>query len=76
MTSSLHWRIGRRVWILSALVLLLLAGHGIGLAFVSSHLMPSVAVAGGVLLLMVLKHVGVMGPLFVLFRRWRKGRHG
>jgi hypothetical protein len=49
----------------------LLAGHGAILYYVSSHVMLSVAVLSSAILLLVIKHVGLLGSLYVPFRRRR-----
>ena len=61
----------RRVWVLPALVIALLAGHGVLLYYVSSHVMLSAAVLSGAIVLLVLKHLGLLGPLYARFRRRR-----
>jgi hypothetical protein len=48
---------------------ILLAGHGIILYYVSSHTAVSAAVVSGVIVLIVIKHLGLLGPLYALFRR-------
>jgi len=63
----------RRVWMLPVLLIVLLAGHGVILSYVSSHVVLSTAVLSGAIILLVLKHVGLLGPLYALFRRRRSG---
>ncbi len=53
-----------------AAIAVLAAVHGGILYYVWSHARLSLAVVSGVVLLMVIKHVGLLGPLFVLLRRW------
>ena len=43
-------------------VAVLIAGHGIILYYVSSHLALSAAVVSGVIVLVVIKHLGLLGP--------------
>lgn len=69
MHNLRHLLARRHVRILPALVIALLAGHGVILYYVSSHMVLSAAVLSGVILLLLLKHVGLLGPLYVLFRR-------
>ena len=55
------------ILIMAAGIVLLIAGHGIILYFVSSHVGVSTVVA--VFLLIVLKHLGVFGSGYALLRR-------
>ncbi len=64
----------RRIWMLPVLVIVLLAAHGVILYYVSSRVMLSAAVLSGAIILLVLKHVGLLGPVYALFRR-RHSRH-
>lgn len=47
----------------------LTAGHGIALHYLLSHAALSAAVASGVMILVVVKHLGLLGSLYALFRR-------
>ncbi len=58
---------------LAVLVTALLAGHGAILYYVSSHVMLSAAVLSGAIILLVIKHLGLLGPLYALWRRRRPG---
>ncbi len=58
-----------RLLILSAAALLLVSGHAIFLRYVVSHTALSGAVLLGVIALVVIKHVGLFGPLYAVFRR-------
>lgn len=62
-----------RGWMLPILVIVLLAFHGAILYFMSSHVVLSGAVLSGAVLLLVIKHLGVLGPLYGLIRRRRRG---
>ena len=56
-----------------ALAVLLIAGHGVILYYASSHLALSAGLVSGVILLIVIKHLGLLGPAYALFRRrWLK----
>jgi hypothetical protein len=56
-----------------ALAVLLIAGHGVILYYASSHLALSAGLVSGVILLIVIKHLGLFGPVYALFRRcWLK----
>jgi hypothetical protein len=62
----------RHVWLPALLVIALLAAHFIVLNFAWSHLaLPTVAI--GVAILVVVKHLGLLGPLYALLGR-RRGR--
>jgi hypothetical protein len=56
---------------LPVLLVAFLAGHGVIVYYVWSHMMLSAAVLSGGIILLVLKHVGLLGPMYVLFRRRR-----
>lgn len=58
-----------RILILSVGTIVLVAGHGIVLYVASSHMALSTAAMLGVIALVVLRHLGLLGPLFALFRR-------
>ena len=68
-----HDRPRVRLWIVLVGVAALIAGHGIILYYVSSHTALSAAIVSGVLLLVVVKHLRLLGPLYALFRR--RSRH-
>jgi hypothetical protein len=65
-----HVRIPVRPW-----MLLVLAGvigfivHAALLYYVVAHMSLSVAAVSGVVILIVIKHLGLLGPLYALFRR-------
>jgi hypothetical protein len=73
MNKRPHLLARRRVWMLPVLVIVLLAGHGVLLYYVSSHVMLSAAVLSGAIILLVIKHLGLVGPLYALLRRRRSG---
>lgn len=68
------------VWMLALLAVILVAGHGTVLYYVSSHVAVSGAVALGVTVLLVLKHLGLLagllGPVYALIRRRSASRGG
>ena len=68
-----HRRLLTRSGISLIAVAILIAGHGIVLYFVSSHTTLSAAVLSSVIILVVIKHLGLLGALFALFRR--RSRH-
>jgi hypothetical protein len=59
----------RRRGMLPLLVIGLLASHGIILYYVSSQVVLSAAVLLGAIIVLVIKHVGLLGPLYSRFRR-------
>jgi membrane protein YdbS with pleckstrin-like domain len=67
-----HNRRRIRHWVALVGGVVLIAGHGIILYYVSSHTALSVAVVSGVLVLVVVKHLGLLGQLSALFRRGSK----
>jgi hypothetical protein len=69
MNRPPHRLARRRVWMLPVLVVGLLAGHGIILYNVSSHVLLPAAVLLGVIMVLVIKHVGLLGPLYSRLRR-------
>jgi len=72
-TMKDHRPLRVRRWLLAALVIALMAGHGIILYYVSSHRIMSAAVLSGVIVLVVIKHLGLIGPGYALLRR--RSRH-
>jgi hypothetical protein len=68
-TITGHSLFRRRIWMLVVLAVMLIAGHGITLYYVSSHLVLSAGLLSGLILLIVIKHLGLLGPVYALFRR-------
>jgi hypothetical protein len=60
-----------RPWMLLAGVIGLVAGHVVLLSYGLSHRAVSAAVVSGVIVLVVIKHLGLLGPLYALIRRRR-----
>ena len=69
-----HSRLRARGWMLTVGVIVLIAGHSVVLYYFSSHVALSAAVVSGVIILVVIKHLGLLGSAYALFRRraWRK----
>jgi hypothetical protein len=63
-----HSRPRMRPWMLLVGVIGLVA-HSAVLYYVLSHTGLSAAVVSGVIVLIVIKHLGLLGPLYALFRR-------
>jgi uncharacterized membrane protein HdeD (DUF308 family) len=64
-----HERPRMRRWMLLSGGIALLAGHSVILYYVQSHVALSAAVLSGVVVLIVIKHVGVLAPLYAAVRR-------
>jgi hypothetical protein len=67
MTS--HTRLHARAWMVMLGVITLIAAHGIILYYFSAHMALSAAVVSGVIILVVIKHLGLLGPVYALLRR-------
>ena len=66
-------RTHNRLWMLLGGALILIASHGVILYYVSSHLALSATVIAGVVVLVVVKHLGLLGPLYATLRKaWRR----
>jgi membrane protein YdbS with pleckstrin-like domain len=61
-----------RLWLSIAAAAVLIAGHGVILYYVSSHMAVSAAAIAGVILLVFVKHLGLLGPLYAMLRKRRK----
>ena len=61
-----------RVWIVAVLAVVLIAVHGSILYYASSHMALSAGIIAGTVVLIVIKHLGLLGPVFALFRRHRR----
>jgi hypothetical protein len=57
---------------LLAIVGILIAAHGAILTYISSH--ATVSIAAAAVILVVIKHLGLLGPLLAWFRRRRPPR--
>jgi hypothetical protein len=75
MSRQLHLLAHRRFWIPPVLLVVLLAGHGIILYYGFSHVIPAAAVLSGAIILLVIKHLGLLGRVSAWFRR-RRSRNG
>ena len=64
-----HSLFRRRIWMLAVLAVMLIAGHGIVLYYASSHLALSAGLVSGLILLIVIKHLGLLSPVYALLRR-------
>jgi uncharacterized membrane protein YhaH (DUF805 family) len=69
-----HSRLSVRPWILALVQIALIGGHGI-LFYVLYHKRLAASVASGLILLVIIKHLGLLSPLYaVLQRRFRDRR--
>jgi hypothetical protein len=66
-----HRPLRARAW-MAVGIIILIAGHGIILYYFGSHMALS-AVVSGAIVLVVIKHLGVLGPVYALLRR--RARH-
>ena len=64
-----HNRILTRPWLLLAAAVALLASHSLILRFALQHRGPSAAMVAGLMLLIVLTHLGLLSRLYAVFRR-------
>ena len=64
-----HSPLRARAWMLAVGVIILIAGHGIILYYFASHVTLSAAVVSGAIVLVVIKHLGVLGSVYALFRQ-------
>ena len=64
-----HNRILKRRWLLVAVAVALVASHALLLRFALQHKSLSAAMAAGLMLLVVLMHLGLLSRLHPLFRR-------
>jgi hypothetical protein len=66
-------RVPGRGWLVVVIATTLIAGHGLFLYYVSSHLVFSAVVVSGLIGVVVIKHLGLFGSLYALVRRrfWR-----
>lgn len=58
-----------RVWIVVVGVIVLIAAHGVVFYAISSHVALSTTVVGTVIILLIAKHLGVLGPRYGAFGR-------
>jgi hypothetical protein len=65
-----------RVWLIAVIALVLIAGHGVILYAASKHLALSAGLVGGIAVLIIVKHLGFLGPVFALFRRYKRRSRG
>ena len=65
-----HGHLFKRKWLLAAAVVAIIAVHGIVLQYVASHLRLSTAAIAGVVIVVMVKHLGLLGPLYAWLRRY------
>jgi len=64
-----HGRLSLRTWVLLAALVLLLTGHAVVLYFFSSHAALPASIVAAVFVLIVIKHLGLLGAVYGLLRR-------
>jgi len=69
-----HSPLRARAWMLAVGVIILIAGHGVILYYFASHVTLTAAVVSGAVILLVIKHLGLLGSVYALFR-WRARRN-
>lgn len=62
-----------RLWSAITGVVVLVIAHGVIMFYVASHVVMSAAVAGGLIAVLVLKHIGLLGPLCRVLAKTRRG---
>jgi hypothetical protein len=62
-------RMTARIGMLAVVALVLIGAHGVIIYYFSSHLALSTAVVTSVIILVLIQHLGRLGPLFLLFQR-------
>jgi hypothetical protein len=68
-----HSRLSARSCILLLVLVALIAAHGI-LIYTLSYKFLAASVATGLIALVVIKHLGLLGPLYALLRRGTRHR--
>ena len=63
-----HERPRVRTWLLLVGIIGLVAGHSVVLYYIQKHAALSAAVLSGVVALVVIKHLGLAGPLYAALR--------
>jgi hypothetical protein len=58
-----------RAWLVMAGIIILIAGHVVVLYYFSSQVALPAAVVSGAVVLFVIKHLGLLVPVYALFRR-------
>jgi hypothetical protein len=61
-----------RWWLVLVAAALLIAGHGIVLYFMASHVVASASIVAGVGVLILVKHLGLLAPLYGIWQRARR----
>jgi hypothetical protein len=58
-----------RAWLVVAGIIVLIVGHVVVLHYSSSQVALPAAVVSGAVVLFVIKHLGLLAPVYALFRR-------
>jgi O-antigen ligase len=59
----------RSLWLVGLAAVVLIAAHLFPLYYLLSHKVLSASVVAGLLLVVLIKHLGMIGPVYALFRR-------
>lgn len=58
-----------RLWFAIPGVVVLMAVHGVIMSYIPSHVVASAALAGALVAVIVLKHIGLLGSLYGVLRK-------
>jgi len=64
-----HNRVLTRRWLLLALAVVLISSHALDLRYALQHKSLSAAMVAGVMILVVMTHLGLLSRLYAIFRR-------
>jgi hypothetical protein len=64
-----HGRLLTRTWLIPVAVIALIAAHAVGFRYLPSGTILSTALVSGLVILVVIKHVGLAGSVYAFFRR-------
>jgi len=64
-----HNRVLTRRWLLLALAVVLISSHALDLRYALQHKSVSAAMVAGVMILVVMTHLGLLSRLYAIFRR-------
>lgn len=62
-----------RPWMMLIIIIAVIAVHGLVLQYIWSHLAVPATVVGGLVALILIKHLGLLAPAYALLRRYPRG---